>query len=133
MKHALDNLDINKNFLYKKIWIYVPTIFTGSFCKYIFNAGSNSINIGLQEDQEKFTPLNSSAFIYEDNCPGEFISDIMRTTPYQVTWNAYLEASMSITEDPTYAYLNIPIMYTRNRKNNLRKVIKRNAELTNKQ
>ena len=111
MKHALVNIDDN-NFLYKKIAIYVPPRFDGAFCKYIFNVGSNSINIGLQNEQEKFTPLNSSAFFYEGNCPNSYIMDIIRTTPYQVTWNAYLEASMSITEDPTFAYLNIPILYT---------------------
>ena len=91
------------NFLYTLIYIYIPYFFGGTHYKYIFNVDPNSINIGLQ--QNKFSRLNSSAFIYDDICPSNYNLDIIRTTPYQITWNIDREASMSIIEAPEMAYL----------------------------
>ena len=105
LMHDTDNLN-KDNFLYKMIPIYVPYMFQGTYCKYIFNVDSNSINIGLQNNE--FSPLNSSAFIYEDNCPSSYMSDIIRTTPYQINWNVIMEVNMSIIETPTGAYISMP-------------------------
>ena len=101
LMHDTDNLN-KDNFLYKMIPIYVPYMFQGTYCKYIFNVDSNSINIGLQNNE--FSRLNSSAFIYENDCPSSYVSDIIRTTPYQIIWNVDMEASMSIIERPEMGY-----------------------------
>lgn len=103
-----DTDNINKeNFLYTLIYIYVPSyIFGDTHCKYIFNVDSNSINIGLQSNE--FSRLNSNAFIYENDCPSSYVSDIIRITPYQITWNINMEAIMSIIEAPKMAYIFMP-------------------------
>ena len=98
--------DIIRTTPYKIILIYVPYMFQGTYCKYIFNVDSNSINIGLQNNE--FSRLNSSAFIYENDCPSSYVSDIIRTTPYQINWNAIMEVNMSIIETPTYAFIMMP-------------------------
>ena len=105
LMHDTDNRN-KDNFLYKMIYIYVPDMFQGTHCKYIFNVDSNSINIGIQSNE--FSRLNSSAFIYENDCPSSYVSDIIRTTPYQIIWNVDMEASMSIIEPPEMGYLFMP-------------------------
>lgn len=105
LMHDTDNMN-EKNFLYTLIVIYVPSMFEGTHCKYIFNVDSNSINIGIQSNE--FSRLNSSAFIYENDCPSSYVSDIIRTTPYQINWNAIMEVNMSIIETPTYAFIMMP-------------------------
>ena len=105
LMHDTDNIN-KENFLYTLIYIYVPYMFEGTHCKYIFNVDSNSINIGIQSNE--FSRLNSSAFIYENDCPSSYVSDIIRTTPYQIIWNVDMEASMSIIEPPEMGYLFMP-------------------------
>ena len=105
LMHDTDNIN-KENFLYTLIYIYVPYMFEGTHCKYIFNVDSNSINIGIQSNT--FSRLNSSAFIYENDCPSSYVSDIIRTTPYQIIWNVDMEASMSIIEPPEMGYLFMP-------------------------
>lgn len=112
MRHIVKNCmsSATKNFLYQYIWIYIPTSFSGSKCKYIFKAGSNSTIVGLQDDNFELTDNN--AYIYDDDCPSSsYLIDNLRLTPYQVTWNVYHEITMSIIEDPTYAYIRVHKSY----------------------
>ena len=104
MKH--ETQDIANNFLYLTVFISVPNIFKDAHCKYIFNVDPNAINIGIE--QNKLSYLNSSAFIYDNDCPSNYFFDIIRITPYQITWNVDMEASMYITEAPESAYLFMP-------------------------
>ena len=111
MRHDVKN-SVNSstnNFLYQKIWIYIPT-FIDAICKYTFTSGSNSIIVGLQDD--KFVQLNSNTYIYDGNCPTSYyIIDNLRLTPYQVTWNVYNEISMSIIQIPKLAYILVQKSY----------------------
>ena len=112
MRHEVRNAmsSATKNFLYQMIWIYIPTSFRGSKCKYIFKAGSNSTIVGLQDDIFELTDNN--AYIYDNDCPSSsYLIDNLRLTPYQVTWNIYNEITMSIIEDPTYAYIRVQKSY----------------------
>ncbi len=111
MRHDVDNAmnSKTKNFLYQIIWIYIPSTFKDTLCKYTFKAHSNSIIVGLQND--RFDKKNSSAYIYDGICPSEYIMDNLRLTPYQVTWNVYNEITMSITEIPSFAFISVQKSY----------------------
>ena len=111
MRHDVKNAmnSATKNFLYQMIWIYVPSSFGDAKCKYIFKAGSNSTIVGLQDD--KFELIDNNAYIYDDNCPSSYYVDNLRLTPYQVTWNVYNEITMSIIENPSYAYISFQKTY----------------------
>ena len=111
MRHDVDNSmsSATKNVLYQMIWIYVPSSFKGEKCKYIFKADSNNIIVGMQDD--KFDQINSSAYIYDDICPSTYYTDNLRLTPYQVTWNVYNEITMSIIENPSFAYIYVQKSY----------------------
>ena len=108
MRHTI--LSIDNNFLFQKIMIYIPPNYNGAICKYIIQADPNSIIVGWQNDN-KFAQLNSSAYIYHDICPSSYYYDILRLTPYQVTWNIYNEITMSIIEIPSWAFISVQKSY----------------------
>ena len=99
-----------KNFLYQNILIYIPPNFNNdTTCNYTFTSDSNSIIVGLEDD--KFEQLNSNTYFYYGNYPSNYIIDNLRLTPYQVTWNAYNEITMSIIKNPDMIYISIQKFY----------------------
>ena len=112
MRHDIRNSmnSETKNFLYQMIWIYIPPNFNNdTTCNYTFTTGSNSIIVGLQDDI--FEQLNSNTYFYYGNCPSKSIIDNLRLTPYQVTWNAYNEITMSIIKNPERIYISTQKIY----------------------
>ena len=109
MRHDIKNSE-TKNFLYQKILIYIPPNFNNdTTCNYTFTSDSNSIIVGLEDD--KFEQLNSNTYFYYGNCPSKYIIDNLRLTPYQVTWNAYNEITMSIIKNPDMIFISIQKFY----------------------
>jgi len=108
MRHDVQS--ITDNILLQKIVIYVPPIFGDTKCKYLFKSDSNSVIVGLVYD--KFEQINSNTYIYDDNCPtsSEYY-DLLRLTPYQVTWNIYNEITMSVIENPKAGYIKFQKAY----------------------
>ena len=91
--YSQSDLDV----LYKQILISVPTFYrNNTHCKYIFNVGENSVNVGLKNGN--FPVFNDSAFIYDDLCPNYLVYDILRITARQITWNSYIEITADVKE-----------------------------------
>ena len=107
MRHDIKS--ITDNILHQKIMIVVPSDFKNATCKYLFKSSSNSVIVGMTYGN--FEQINSNAYIYDDNCPSSLVFDILRLTPYQVTWNVYNEITMSIIENPLYAFILVKKSY----------------------
>ena len=108
MRH--DAKGITDNILYQKIMIYIPTNFKGATCKYLFKSSSNSVIVGMEYGT--FDQIDRNIYFYDDDCPSSSSKlDLLRLTPYQVTWNAYNEITMSIFEKPKFAYISFQKTY----------------------
>ena len=95
--------DIKGLFLDKYIFVYIPESFGDTHCKYIFNLDLNYLIV--RSEMGELSRLNSTAYIYDNDCPNSYTFELIRITPYQITWNVDMEASMSIIEAPNYGYL----------------------------
>ena len=86
IKFSFNITKTTKQILYRKEYIGVPEIYPDGFCNYTFIIPEKYKNLGLKYGL--FQKKSNNIYSYEDNCPNEKISDIIRFTSKISYWKA---------------------------------------------